>query len=244
LPKIIFSVPSGAFGNGVAATISLQMGCPVKTIIIANNDNDTLSRLFSTGELRGNSVVRTLSPAIDIGVPYNFERFLFYLLNSDTDAVRNLMESFETNGSLKLAPHLLKKAQSWVESTSVSNSETRKTINECFSKYKYLMDPHTSVAVKSALKRLQKTRKEHSKQNEEISIPICFVSTAHPAKFEQTVSEAIGKKFEIPSVLSSLINFPEFSIQMGSDMKQNEKILREEIISNWKRNSTTIKAKL
>jgi threonine synthase len=46
----VFSVPSGAFGNGVAATIASQMGLPVKTIIIANNDNDTLARLFQTGK--------------------------------------------------------------------------------------------------------------------------------------------------------------------------------------------------
>lgn len=158
------------------------MGLPVKSILVANNDNDTLARLFATGELRANKIVQTLSPAIDIGVPYNLERFLFYLLNADTDAgkkkkllikqnqikhtntnkplVRSLMTSFETNGSLRLAPPLLKKAQSWIDSLSVSNPETRKTIKDILSKYKYLIDPHTAVAVKAAQKRASKRDKK------------------------------------------------------------------------------------
>jgi threonine synthase len=78
-PKVFVSVPTGAFGNGCAGIICKMMGLPIDRLIVATNENDILTRFFTTGVFQKGQVVPTVSPSIDIQVPYNFERFLYPL---------------------------------------------------------------------------------------------------------------------------------------------------------------------
>ncbi len=93
--EVIFSVPTGNFGNILAGWIALKMGLPIRKLICGSNRNDVLTRLFNNGYMKKSSVVPSLSPSMDIQVSSNFERFLFELLDRDVDKLNLLMNSFE-----------------------------------------------------------------------------------------------------------------------------------------------------
>ena len=107
--EVIFSVPTGNFGNILAGWIALKMGLPIRKLICGSNRNDVLTRLFNNGYMKKSSVVPSLSPSMDIQVSSNFERFLFELLDRDVDKLDFLMNNFEKNDYYQLENHHLKR---------------------------------------------------------------------------------------------------------------------------------------
>ena len=89
-----FSVPTGNFGNVFAAYLAHRMGFPIAKLIVATNDNDILARFFATGEYAVGDVHQTLSPAMDIQVASNFERFLYYYFDEDSERLKAFMADF------------------------------------------------------------------------------------------------------------------------------------------------------
>lgn len=195
--KVYFSVPTGAFGNALAGILIAKMGLPVAKVIVATNSNDILHRFFSTGELARGNVVKTIAPAIDIQMPYNFERLLFYLHEGDTELVRKDIETMEKIGKLDMR-HLLSKARSFVESSPASQQEIQETILSTTQEFDYTVDPHTAVAV-HASKTLLKQGTLNSKY------PVVIIATAHPAKFQDTVEKILNNPLQpIPQALKDL----------------------------------------
>ena len=94
----IFSVPTGNFGNVFAAYLAREMGFPIHKLMVATNENDILARFFATGEYARGDVHFTLSPAMDIQVASNFERFLYYYFDKDTARLRDFMSVFQSTG--------------------------------------------------------------------------------------------------------------------------------------------------
>jgi len=148
---VTFSVPTGAFGNSTAAIIAKKMGLPIKTIISATNQNDVLHRFFTTGIFEGGVSVPTCSPAMDIQVPYNFERFLYLLCDNNTEMVKSWMTEFEETGKIKLDQKWLDLSKDLVKTYSISDDETLQMMANIYKSYSYILDPHTSVGVTSAL---------------------------------------------------------------------------------------------
>lgn len=173
-------VPSGNFGNALAADFARRMGAPIREIVAATNANDTLSRFFATGEYRPGATKATLAPAMDISKPSNFERWLWLRLGRDGEAVKAALEAAQRDGVWRDGA-----AKDPVfSSTVMPDSEIPGVIREVYSKFKYVVDPHTACAFAELVP-------QHGRDGR--ATPITLVaSTAHPAKFPETLVPALG----------------------------------------------------
>ena len=178
--EVYFSVPTGNFGNIFAGYLAKRMGLPIKKLILATNENDILTRFVNSGDYSVRGVIKTISPAMDIQVASNFERYLYYFYDENPEIIRNKMEEFKEKKALKFSELEVKKVQEDFISFSVNQKEALETIKEVYEKYNYLICPHTACGIKALLKVEDETSK--------ISL-----ATAHPAKFPQ-VYEKIGIK--------------------------------------------------
>ncbi len=180
---IVFSVLSGAFGNLFAGYLAREMGLPVTGFICATNSNKTLHRVFTTGHFLKKDLIPTLSSAIDIVVPYNFWRFLYFAANRNTEKINRWMDQFNKTGEVILDPSTLAVIQQGFSSISISDELTLETIQNMYSgQYRYLLDPHGAVAMAGAV-ALKATYPERTK--------IICLATAHPAKFPDIAARAL-----------------------------------------------------
>ncbi len=182
-----FSVPSGAFGNLFAGFLAREMGVPI-TFICANNENRTLHRAFSRGVFRKEALQQTVSSAIDIVVPYNFWRFIYFAANGDHGRVREWMDAFEAEGEIKLPDDVMKKIRKGFVSIGISDEQTLAIMAEYWKQERYLLDPHGAVAVAAA--------EILESQNGARTKTVCL-ATAHPAKFPEVVKQALNSP-ELP----------------------------------------------
>ena len=106
--KIIFSVPTGNFGDIYAGYVAKKMGLPIEKLIVATNENDILERVINFGEYKPSKVKPSLSPSMDVQISSNFERLLFDVLNHDDKKVSNLMSKLLSEGSFKLEKEQIK----------------------------------------------------------------------------------------------------------------------------------------
>lgn len=188
--EIVFSVPSGAFGNLFGGYLARSMGLPVKSFICANNVNQALHTVFSSGVFAKKTLVPTLSSAIDIVVPYNFWRYLYFASHCDSEKLNRWMREFQQHEALKLDPDTLRAVQEGYQSVSVSDPQTVQTIRDTFDHNRgYLLDPHTAVAV-AAANLLKDALPDH--------INIVCLATAHPAKFPEIIHRCLGVDSALP----------------------------------------------
>jgi threonine synthase len=177
--RVRFSVPTGNFGDIFAGYIAAKMGAPIGKLVLATNENDILARFFNSGEYSCGEVVPTISPSMDIQVASNFERYLYYRLDCDTAAVRDLMRQFSESGRI-----VLDKRDGAVDDLISADSGTTKltlaTIAECYENTGIVLDPHTAVGY-SVGRRFTDERE-----------PMIFLATAHPAKFGDAIRQALG----------------------------------------------------
>jgi threonine synthase len=192
--SIDFSVPTGNFGDIFAGYIAKNLlpDGAIRKLILATNENNLLTRFVNQGDYSLSEVVATSSPSMDIQVASNFERYLYYLYDCDPDRTRKDFEKFSQSGRLSFNAELLRTIQTDFASRSVNEQETLGTIKGFYEEYDYLLDPHTAVGVNAA----QKCKSEN--------IPVVCLATAHPAKFGEAVSKAIGKTPELPPGLQGL----------------------------------------
>ena len=99
--QVNISVPSGGFGNLCAGSLARKMGLPIKYLVAANNKNACLHRVFSKGEFTKQPIIETASSAIDILIPFNFWRYLYFSVDKDTKKIKNWMDSFKETGNVK-----------------------------------------------------------------------------------------------------------------------------------------------
>jgi len=190
---VTFSVPTGNFGDIFAGYIAKKM-LPEGTIsklILATNTNDILARFVNNGDYSLGEVVSTSSPSMDIQAASNFERYLYYLMDREPDLVKEAMLKFRVDGKLYLESYLAHIKRDFVAS-SITEAEVQETIGRYFHSHHYILDPHTAVGVKAAEK--------HRDQG----VPVVCLATAHPAKFGETVEQAIGRQPDLPPQLVGL----------------------------------------
>ena len=188
--EVNFSVPSGAFGNLFGGYLARSMGLPVNKFICANNANHALHTVFSSGVFAKKDLVQTLSSAIDIVVPYNFWRFLYFSSGSDSEKLKSWMDEFQSNGQVELDAETLATIQNGFASVTISDAETGETIKNTFEKCGgYLLDPHTAVAVAAA---------NTLKDSLPIQTKIICLATAHPAKFPEITRACLEAGSELP----------------------------------------------
>jgi len=187
--RVGFSVPSGNFGDCFAGYLARRMGLPVGRLLIATNRNDILARFVHTGVYGAGPVYQTLSPAMDIQIASNFERYLYYLHDQAPAAVRDLLSGMERTGRLAVDANRLARVQTDFEARAVSDGETLDQIRETFEATGYILCPHTAVGVRAARG----------------DADLVCLATAHPAKFVEAVREAIGREAPPPPSLQGLM---------------------------------------
>ena len=177
---INMSVPSGGFGNLCAGGLARKMGLPINYFIAANNENDSLNRIFSNGVFTKAPMQQTLSSAIDILIPYNFLRYL-YIAGLETTVIKHIIDEFNRTGHVAFNKELQHIFNDGFISNKASDTETLNIIKDVFDTDNYLLDPHGAVAVVAA--ETYKNRFKDMKM-------ICL-ATAHPAKFPKVIKQAL-----------------------------------------------------
>lgn len=194
-------VPTGNFGNILAACYAKQMGLPVKKLICASNDNKVLYDFFQTGCYNKNrEFVLTSSPSMDILISSNLERLIYQIGDQEDETTRKLMGELAGNGRYEITPAMAEKLGDFYGGYA-SEAETAETIRSLYESVGYVIDTHTAVA-SCVYNKYRKETKDAAKT--------IVASTASPFKFTRSVMEAIGEAvdgvddFELADRLSRL----------------------------------------
>ncbi|HIZ77696.1 MAG TPA: threonine synthase [Firmicutes bacterium] len=194
-------VPTGNFGNILAAYYGKAMGLPIGKLICASNKNKVLTDVLNTGEYnRNREFFRTVSPSMDILISSNFERFVFEMNGRDSRSVCDLFDALTKNGVYHLDEATAKRMSEIMCGYYVDEEATLETIGKTYQENHYLIDTHTAVAV-NALGQYRLAG-----NGEKVTV---IDSTANPYKFNQAVYEAINQsgaadkmnEFEISAAL-------------------------------------------
>lgn len=179
-------VPSGNFGNILAAYYAKKMGLPVKVLVCASNENNVLYDFINTGIYdKKRKLMITSSPSMDILVSSNLERLLYDLSGKDTGIVRELIGDLNQKGEFKINNAMKEKLKSGFHGGFATDRETSETINQVFEEFNYLIDTHTAVGYK--------VFREYLRESGDKSKTV-IASTASPFKFPRSVFEALSKK--------------------------------------------------
>ncbi|NQZ67548.1 MAG: threonine synthase [Lentisphaeria bacterium] len=184
------TVPTGNFGNIFAGYLACQMGAPINKLVLATNENDILSRFMQSGTYALADVQPSLSPSMDIQVASNFERYLYYQCNQDSEKLLALMNEFKETGSITPSGDI----DSIFAAGAANAADTKAIIKTVYEDDGYILDPHTAVGV-------------HVAQQHQTEVPMICMATADPAKFPDAVNSAIGIEARHP-ILDALKDLP------------------------------------
>jgi threonine synthase len=182
-----FVVPTGNFGNVLAGWMLQKMGVPIRGFRVATNQNDILHRLFTTGEYRVGEVRPSLAPSMDIQVASNFERFAYYSMGRDAARVTEVMVQLREKGVYRFENF----DRDTFTSSRCDDAEIPGIIRRVHREHGYIVDPHTACAFKDL----------------SVDRPSVVLATANPAKFPDTIRDAIGVEPTHPS-LEALKSLP------------------------------------
>lgn len=198
---VAFSVPTGNFGDVFAGYLARRMGLPVARLIIATNRNDILARFVATGRYQAGAVYQTLSPAMDIQVASNFERYLYYLHDEDPGAVRALLGTMDQQGQIVVDAARHARVQADFAAAAVSDADCVAEIRAVHAAAGYIICPHTAVAARAAA----------------LHPDAVILATAHPAKFNEAVATAIGEPAPPPPCLAGLMERPHRCTELTAE---------------------------
>ncbi|MDR1726503.1 MAG: threonine synthase [Acidobacteriota bacterium] len=202
---VVFSVPSGNFGDMMGALLASRMGLPVERIVVATNANDEVPRFLQTGEYHKIVPSKScLSNAMNVGHPSNFARVIA-LFGGWLDEA----------GTLRQAPDMGRLRQE-IWATSAGDEETRATIQRAWREHKLLLEPHGAVGWLG----LERYLREHPTVAVAVS-----VETAHPAKFPEEVERLLGFAPEVPESLAAVEAKPEECLRLPADYDEFRKLL-------------------
>ncbi|MCL1860213.1 MAG: threonine synthase [Proteobacteria bacterium] len=203
--QVAFCVPTGNFGNIFAGHVARCMGLPVARLILATNENDVLGEFFRTGVYRPRKASEThvtSSPSMDISKASNFERFIFDLVDRNPATVAGLWKEVDAGGAFDLSdtPFFTRLPEFGIVSGTSTHADRLATIREVHARHGVMIDPHTADGVKVASR--------HAADLPD-GVPLLVMETAQPAKFADTLREALGRDPEIPADLQGLEALPQ-----------------------------------
>ncbi|HYF08758.1 MAG TPA: threonine synthase [Acetobacteraceae bacterium] len=213
---VAFSVPTGNFGNVLAAWAARQMGLPIERLIIGTNRNDILARFLSGNDMSVREVEPSHSPSMDIQVSSNFERLLFDLLGRDPTATTEAMQRFRAEGRMPVPTAAWKQARALFSGFSLDDDGTLAEIRRLHREAGYLADPHTAIGAAAARSLAPADR----------AIPVIVAATAHPAKFPDAVERATGVRPPLPARLADLYDREERFTVLPNDLPSVEAAVR------------------
>lgn len=202
--QVSFTVPSGNFGNVCAGHVARQMGLPIRTLVVATNENDVLDEFFRTGVYRVRASAdthETSSPSMDISKASNFERFVFDLLGRNGDRVKAFFGdglSREGRFDLSADPAFAEAASHYgFRSGKSTHADRLATIRDVFQRHGVMIDTHTADGVKVA------------REYREAGTPMVVLETALPIKFAGTIVEALGRQPDRPAQFEGIEALPK-----------------------------------
>lgn len=206
-------VPTGNFGNVLAGWIAHQMGAPIGDFIVASNSNDILTRFITEGDMSTRPVVPTLSPSMDIQVSSNFERLLFEMNGRHGETTAAQLQAFRSTGRLEIDDARRTEVMgAMFRAASVDDDHTLAEIGKIYRDTAKLIDPHTATAT-AAARRLG-------------AGPVVSLATAHPAKFPDAVTQATGRRPDLPDHLADLFERPERITPVANDLSTVRSFVR------------------
>ena len=191
--KINVCVPTGNFGNILAAFYAKNMGLPIKQLICASNENKVLFDFFKSGVYdRNRQFVLTTSPSMDILISSNLERLIYHIAGNDADRTARLMSELSETGRYTITKDMAEKLDDF-EAGYSTEEETLGRIKELYDHTGYVIDTHTAVA--SAV------YSKYAKFNKSTE-PVIIASTASPFKFAQSVVDSIEPDYKADGAFS------------------------------------------
>ena len=205
-----FAVPSGNFGNILAAHVARSMGLPLRRLIVATNENDVLDEFFRTGRYRPRRAAdthATSSPSMDISKASNFERYIFDIVDRDPEVVCELWERIDRYGDFDLAhtSYWDRVVASGFVSGISTHADRIATIRDAQTRYGIVVDPHTADGL--GVGRVHRNP----------AIPLVCIETALPAKFAATIREALGIEPDRPAAYADLEQRPQRCVALPAD---------------------------
>ncbi len=205
--EVAFAVPTGNFGNVLAAWVARRMGLPVARLIVASNHNDILTRFLASNDMSVTEVAPSLSPSMDIQVSSNFERVLFELLDRDPLITGDLMQTFRRTGRMPVPDSAWRRARSLFHGFRQDDAGTTAEIARLYASANYIADPHSAIGI-AAARSLPPAQ----------SVATVAMATAHPAKFPDAIEQAIGLRPKLPPRLADLYDRPERFLVLPNEL--------------------------
>lgn len=219
---VSFTVPSGNFGNVCAGHIARMMGLPIAQLVVATNENNVLDEFFRTGIYRVRTAAQTRhtsSPSMDISKASNFERFIADLFARDGRQVKALFQQVEREGGFDISatPEFARLKEYGFVSGSSRHADRINTIRDIAIRYQLTIDPHTADGIYVARDYLQ------------AGVPMLVLETALPAKFSETIVEALGCEPERPAAYQALETLPQRFTVLPAKLEQIKDFIAQHI---------------
>ena len=213
-----FAVPTGNFGDAYSGFVAKKMGAPIGKILMATNSNDILARALASGRYaRADHSDATLSPAMDIQVASNFERIVHDALGGDGAGVKRLYDQFAQSRGFDIPGPALQALRGQFDAAAVNDDETVAAMRAYFDEGRgYLACPHTAVALRAA-----------AKVDPQTPPPLVTLATAHPAKFPDTIKDAVGARPNLPAKCADLLSRAEKIEALPDDAAAVKQLIRE-----------------
>ncbi len=211
---VAVSVPTGNFGNVLAAWAAKQMGVPIARFIVGSNRNDILARFLNANDMSVQGVEESLSPSMDIQVSSNFERLLFEFLGRDAALTAQTMTGFRKTGRMSVPDTAWRAMRRDFTGFALDDEGTLAEIRRTQTEAGYLADPHTAIGLAAA------------RACGPIGLPVIVAATAHPAKFPTAIERAVGRRPALPPHLADLYEREERLCRAANDLNVVQGILR------------------
>nr|WP_025829376.1 threonine synthase [Acetobacter persici] len=218
--EVSFAVPTGNFGNILAAWAARKMGLPVRHLCVGSNRNDILTRFLNANDMTMKSVMPSLSPSMDIQVSSNFERLLFELLGRDAEACARIMTTFRTSGHMDVPAEAWETSRTLFSGLALDDAATEAEIKGLHDRSGYLADPHSAIGI-AAGRRFR-----------EAGVPMVAMATAHPAKFPDAMVAATGIRPALPVHLADLYSREERYRTVPATADTVKDAVRAAVLSN------------
>jgi threonine synthase len=212
--EVAVAVPTGNFGNILAAWAARQMGVPISRFIVASNRNDILARFLEANDMSVHGVEPSLSPSMDIQVSSNFERLLFEFQGRDAALTAKTMADFRATGKMTVGDEVWRAIRRDFVGFRLSDDETLAEIARSYRESGYLADPHTAIGLAAA------------REKAPVGLPVIVAATAHPAKFPDAIEKAVGSRPPLPPHLSDLYDRKEVFSRAPNDLAVIETCVR------------------
>ncbi|QDH15696.1 threonine synthase [Oecophyllibacter saccharovorans] len=212
--EVSFAVPTGNFGNILAAWSARRMGLPVRRLCVGSNQNDILTRFLLNNDMSMRNVEPSLSPSMDIQVSSNFERLLFEMLDRDAARCSAIVKEFRATGHMAVPHDAWQAMRDVFEGAAFDDDQTLEAMKTFYDQAGYLADPHTAIGLATGARF------------REAGIPMIAAATAHPAKFPDAVRQATGLEPSLPPHLADLFSRPERCTRRPGEVAAIEEAVR------------------